>query len=52
MSLCGFLKHHGIDATVVTKHAIQVHPGHALKAAEVMAKYKWGWDRKEGQRET
>jgi len=46
-SLVRFLKHHGVDASLVTKHAVQVHPEHAVKAAEVLPKYKWGWDRQE-----
>jgi len=46
LSLSRFLKHHGVDAVIVTKHAIQVHPDHQLRAAEVLPKYMWGWDRK------
>jgi hypothetical protein len=45
LSLCRFLKHHGIDAVVVTKHAVQVHPDHEQKAAAVLPAYQWGWDR-------
>jgi hypothetical protein len=33
MSVCRFLKQHGVDAVVVTKHAIQVHPDDVVKAA-------------------
>ena len=51
MSVCRFLKQHGVDAVVVTKHAIQVHPDDVVKAAEALPKYKWGWDRKEEKRE-
>jgi hypothetical protein len=46
LSLCRFLKHHGIDAVVVTKHAVQVHPDHARKAAAVLPQYRWEWDRR------
>ena len=50
-SLAKFLKHHGVDATVVTKHAVQVHPDHAARTAELMPQYKWGWSRKkEGEK--
>jgi hypothetical protein len=45
LSLCRFLKHHGVDAVLVTKHAIQVHPDHDQKTAAVLPAYKWGWDR-------
>jgi len=47
MSVCRFLKQHGVDAVVVTKHAIQVHPDDVVKSAGVLPTYKWGWDRKE-----
>ena len=49
-SLSRYLKHHGIDAVVVTKHAVQVHPDHEQKAAAVLPQYKWGWDREEAGR--
>jgi len=45
-SLCRFLKHHGVDAVIVTKHAVQVHPDHQEKAAAALPRYRWGWDRK------
>ena len=41
-----FLERHGVDAVVVTKHAVQVRPDQEVLAAEVLPKYKWGWDRK------
>lgn len=44
-SVCKYLKHHGVDAALVTKHAVQVHPDHEQRAAEVLPKYQWGWDR-------
>jgi hypothetical protein len=44
-SVCRFLKHLGVDAVVVTKHAVQVHPDHEQKAAEVLPQYRWGWER-------
>jgi hypothetical protein len=44
-SVCRFLKHHGVDAVIVTKHAVQVHPDQDQKAAAVLPAYKWGWDR-------
>lgn len=44
-SVCRFLKHHGVDAVIVTKHAVQVHPDHEQKAASVLPDYRWGWDR-------
>ena len=44
-SLCRFLKHHGIDAVIVTKHAVQIHPHHEQKAASVLPDYRWRWDR-------
>ena len=47
LSLTRFLKHHGVDAGIVTKHAVQVHPDHAQQAAAVLPDYKWGWDRRE-----
>ncbi len=46
-SVCRYLKHHGVDAAVVTKHAVQIHPDHAAKAKEVLPNYRWGWDRKQ-----
>jgi len=48
LSLCRFLKHRGLDAVVVTKHAVQVHPDHARKAAAALPDYQWGWDRMSG----
>lgn len=45
LSLCRFLKHRGVDAVVVTKHAVQIHPDHQQKAAAALPEYKWGWDR-------
>ncbi len=45
-SVCRYLKQHGIDALLVTKHAIQIHPDHEQKAAGVLPEYRWGWDRK------
>lgn len=45
LSLCRFLKHRGVDAVVVTKHAVQIHPDHAERAAAALPAYKWGWDR-------
>jgi hypothetical protein len=46
-SIHNFLKRHGVDAVVVTKHAVQIHPDHMQKAADVIPAWKWGWDRKE-----
>ena len=40
-----YLAHHGVDVVVVTKHAVQVHPDHTARAAEVLPQYRWGWDR-------
>jgi hypothetical protein len=45
LSLCRFLKHNGIDAVLVTKHAVQVHPDQVQKTATVVPAYRWGWDR-------
>jgi len=45
-SVRNYLKHHGVDAVIVTKHAVQIHPDHEAKAAEVLPQYRWGWDRK------
>ena len=45
LSVCRFLKHHGVNAVIVTKHAVQVCPDHEQKAAAVLPAYKWGWDR-------
>ena len=50
LSLTRFLKARGVDAGIVTKHAVQVHPDHAVKAAELLPKYKWGWDRKKEEK--
>jgi hypothetical protein len=44
-SVCRFLNHHGVDAVIVTKHAVQIHPDHEQKAASVLPDYKRGWDR-------
>lgn len=44
-SVCRFLKQRGIDAVVVSKHAVQVHPDHEQKAAAALSAYQWGWDR-------
>ncbi|MBZ5619884.1 MAG: hypothetical protein LAQ69_14345 [Acidobacteriia bacterium] len=44
-SVSKYLKHHGVDAVLVTKHAVQVHPDHEPKAAAVLPQYRWGWDR-------
>jgi hypothetical protein len=41
-----FLEGHGVNAVVVTKHAVQVRPDQQVLAAEVLPKYTWGWDRK------
>lgn len=49
LSLCRFLKHRGLDAVLVSKHAVQVHPDDELKAAAALPSYKWGWDRPEGK---
>lgn len=43
-SVAKFLKHHGVDAVVVTKHAVQTHPAHEQKTREVLPDWKWGWD--------
>ena len=48
-SLCRFLKHRDVDAAVVTKHAVQVHPDDEQKAAAALPSYKWGWDRREAK---
>jgi hypothetical protein len=47
MSLRRFLAHHGLDAVIVTKHAVQVRPDHEVRAAELLPTYRWGWDRNE-----
>jgi hypothetical protein len=47
LSVCRYLKHHSIDAVLVTKHAVQIHPDHEEKAAGVLPEYRWGWDRKQ-----
>ena len=44
-SVCGYLKHHGVDAVLVTKHAVQIHPDHQQKANDVLPAYRWGWNR-------
>ncbi len=44
-SVCRFMKHHGVDAVIVTKHAVQVHPHDEQKAVAVLPAYKWGWER-------
>ena len=44
-SVCRYLKHQGVDAALVTKHAVQIHPDHQQKAGEVLPAYRWGWDR-------
>ena len=44
LSVCRFLKHHGVDAVIVTKHAVQIHPDHEQRAAAVLPSYRWGWD--------
>jgi hypothetical protein len=49
LSLCRFLKHRDVDAVVVGKHAVQVHPDDERKAAAAMPAYKWGWDRPEAK---
>ena len=46
-SVCRYLKHHGVDAVLVTKHAVQVHPDHQETAAQLLSNYRWGWDRKQ-----
>ncbi|MCC6366881.1 MAG: hypothetical protein IT165_25445 [Bryobacterales bacterium] len=46
LSVCKFLKHHGVDAVVVTKHAVQIHPNHEQQTTEVIPAWRWGWDRK------
>jgi hypothetical protein len=49
LSVCRYLKHSGVDAVMVTKHAVQIHPDHEQKAAGVLADYRWGWDRRQRQ---
>ena len=44
-SVSKYLKHCGVDAVLVTKHAVQVHPDHKQKAADLLPEYRWGWDR-------
>jgi len=44
-SVCRFLKHYGVDAVIVTKHAVQIHPDQEQKAVAALPAYKWGWDR-------
>ena len=44
-SVCRYLKHHGVDAVLVTKHAVQIHPDHGQKTSEVLQAYRWGWER-------
>ena len=44
-SVCRFLMHHGVDAVIVTKHAVQIHPDHRQPAADALPAYRWGWDR-------
>ena len=50
LSLRKFLEHHGVDAVLVTKHAVQVHPDDVVKAAELLPKYAWGWEREKNER--
>jgi hypothetical protein len=45
-SVCKFLKHHGVDAVAVTRHAVQIHPDHEPQATEALPAWRWGWDRK------
>ena len=51
VSVRKFLAHHGVDAVVVTKHAVQVRPDQQVLVAEVLPKYRWGWDRKPERKE-
>jgi hypothetical protein len=44
-SVCRYLKHHGVDAVLITEHAVQIHPDHQQKAGVVLPAYRWGWDR-------
>jgi hypothetical protein len=34
----GFLKQHGIDAKLVTRHAVQVHPDQVAQAKELLTR--------------
>jgi hypothetical protein len=49
-SIAAFLRHQGLDAVVVSKHALQVHPQHEAMAREAVKQYKWGWQRSAGKR--
>ena len=40
-----FLKAKGIDAKVVSKHAVQIHPNQIDAAKELSKSYHWGWRR-------
>jgi len=44
-SVYRFLRHHSINATLVTKHAVQVAPDQAQNASRLLPTWKWGWDR-------
>lgn len=43
MDVAEFLKAKGIDAKMVTKHAVQVLPNQKDYAEQMALKYKWGW---------
>jgi len=45
LSVSKYLKHHGVNALIVTKHALQIHPDHRQKAAQVLSDYRWAWNR-------
>jgi hypothetical protein len=43
MDVADYLAHHGIDAKLVSKHAVQIHPDHHEKALELGERYTWEW---------
>lgn len=43
--LTAFLKSKGIDAKLVSKHAVQIHPDQSAQAEALSKEYKWGWKR-------
>ena len=48
LSVCKYLRHHQIDAVIVTKHAVQISPDHKQEAVtEILKGYRWGWDKEQ-----
>ena len=48
LSVERYLNAHGIEAKLVTRHAVKVPTGTKAAAVELMADYRWAWDRKPG----